>query len=200
MPRNLHQWQSRLENLDPSRIELGLDRIRTVFNKLPLNICNSKIILVAGTNGKGSTVAALQALLIQHGMTVGTYTSPHLQRFNERIQFQGVPLDDQDLIEAFEMVEALRSETVLTYFEFVTLAAIVALAAKQPQYLIFEVGLGGRLDAVNILDADLSIITGIALDHTEWLGKIWRVSVLKKPEFTVLASQLFLPRHRYPIR
>lgn len=165
----LTQWQAYLESLDPSRIELGLERVRGVFNTLDLSI-QGKVIVVGGTNGKGSTVAALQALLMNEGGTVGSYVSPHLQNFNERICYQGVPVSDDELIDAFQRVEIACAETTLTYFEFITLAAIVLLAQKSPDYLIFEVGLGGRLDAVNILDADIAIVTGVALDHTDWLG------------------------------
>ena len=166
----LPRWLAYLESLDPGRIELGLDRIQRVFNELGPSI-RSEIVVVGGTNGKGSTVAVLQALLLSQGSTVGSYVSPHLQTFNERICFQSVPVDDEALVQAFQSVEGGRGDTPLTYFEFTTLAAIQLLAQKDPDYLIFEVGLGGRLDAVNILDADISIVTGVALDHTDWLGK-----------------------------
>lgn len=177
MPTNLAQWQTYLESLDPTRIELGLERVQTVFKALKLSI-SSKIIVVAGTNGKGSTVSALQALFLSENATVGSYVSPHLQRFNERICFQGSPVNDGELIDAFQCIENVRTnagvdtdnKVALTYFEFTTLAAIKLLSDKQPDYLIFEVGLGGRLDAVNILDADIAIVTGVALDHTDWLG------------------------------
>lgn len=169
MRQTLDQWQSYLESLDPTRIELGLERAKTVLKRLQLSI-SSKIIIVGGTNGKGSTVAALQALLLSEGKTLGSYVSPHLQVFNERICYQGQPVTDDELIHAFERVEHARESTALTYFEFTTLAAIQLLVEKKPDYLIFEVGLGGRLDAVNILDADIAIITGVAMDHTDWLG------------------------------
>lgn len=165
----LGQWQQHLESLDPSRIELGLARVQQVFQRLDLKI-SSNVILVAGTNGKGSTVAALQALLLSTGASVGSYVSPHLQKFNERVCYQAEPVTDAELVQAFQRVEMVRGDTHLTYFEFTTLAAIALLHSKQPDYLIFEVGLGGRLDAVNILDADISVVTGIALDHTDWLG------------------------------
>lgn len=166
---NLQEWQLKLEALDPSRIELGLKRVKQVFQRLSPGI-RSEIILVGGTNGKGSAVAALEALLLAQGLTVGAYTSPHLQRFNERVRYQGEPVPDDGLVKAFERVAAVQQDTDLTYFEFTTLGAIELLAEKKPDYMIFEVGLGGRLDAVNILDADIAIVTGVALDHTDWLG------------------------------
>ena len=169
MSRSLEDWLRHLESLNPSRIELGLSRVKQVFANLDLTI-NSQIVLVAGTNGKGSTVAALQSLLMSQGGTVGTYCSPHLQSFTERICLQGKPVANDDLAQAFDRVEAARSGIDLTYFEYTTLAAIDLLSRKQPDFLVFEVGLGGRLDAVNILDADVSVVTGIGLDHTDWLG------------------------------
>ena len=169
MTLNLHEWQQKLESMDPGKIELGLDRVKTVFNHLGIRF-KGKVILVAGTNGKGSTVAALEALLLQQGATVGAYTSPHLQHFNERARFSGHAASDEDLVSAFNRVEAARREISLTYFEFTTLGVMWYFADKNPDYMIYEVGLGGRLDAVNILDPDISVITGVALDHTDWLG------------------------------
>ena len=167
--KSLADWQAYLESLNPSKIQLGLQRVQRVFSALDPDI-SGKIIVVAGTNGKGSTVAALQAMLLSQGATVGAYVSPHLQVFNERICYQGHPVKDDELVKAFEAVERAQSNVPLTYFEFTTLAAIHLLARKNPQYLVFEVGLGGRLDAVNVLDADISIVTGVAMDHMEWLG------------------------------
>ena len=167
--KSLADWQAQLESLNPSKIQLGLERVQRVFSALDPDI-SGKIIVVAGTNGKGSTVAALQAMLLSQGATVGAYVSPHLQVFNERICYQGLPVKDDELVKAFEAVEQAQNNVPLTYFEFTTLAAIQLLARKNPQYLVFEVGLGGRLDAVNVLDADISIVTGVAMDHMEWLG------------------------------
>jgi dihydrofolate synthase/folylpolyglutamate synthase len=169
LPSGLQAWQQKLESLDPGKIELGLDRVKSVFARL--NICFSgKIILVAGTNGKGSAVAALEALLLRQNASVGAYTSPHLQQFNERARYNGYVASDDDLVAAFNKVEQVRNDTPLTYFEFTTLAVMAYFAKKSPDYMIYEVGLGGRLDAVNILDADIAMITGVALDHTDWLG------------------------------
>lgn len=169
MQPSLQEWQNKLESMDPRKIELGLDRVKSVFDRLAIQF-SGKIILIAGTNGKGSTVAALEALLLQQGASVGAYTSPHLQHFNERARYNGQVASDEDLVVAFNRVEAARGDTPLTYFEFTTLAVILYFAEKKPDYMIYEVGLGGRLDAVNILDPEIAVITGVALDHTDWLG------------------------------
>lgn len=166
---NLQEWQRKLESMDPRKIELGLDRVKSVFDRLAIQF-SGKIILVAGTNGKGSTVAAMEALLLQQGASVGAYTSPHLQHFNERARYNGQVASDEDLAVAFNKVETARGDTPLTYFEFTTLAVMQYFSEKNPDYMIYEVGLGGRLDAVNILDPEIAIITGVALDHTDWLG------------------------------
>jgi len=170
---DLQQWQARLEALDPQRIQPGLERVAAVYARLDPQL-DCRTVVIGGTNGKGSAVAALEALLRAQGARVGAYTSPHLQKFNERVRYQGRDLNDTDLCAAFAVVErAVESccaAVDLTYFEFTTLAALWALAQKKPDFLLAEVGLGGRLDAVNILDADISAVTGVALDHTEWLG------------------------------
>ena len=167
---NLPAWLQYLEKLHPVTIELGLDRIRHVAARLPLQLADTRIITIAGTNGKGSTAALLEALLLEAGRTVGLYRSPHLLVYNERVQINGSMVSDASLCDAFDRVEAARGETSLTYFEFGTLAALLLFADQALDFLVLEVGLGGRLDAVNILDADVAIITNIALDHMEWLG------------------------------
>lgn len=165
----LQQWLHYLEALHPKAIEMGLDRIRSVADKLPLQSTAVKFV-VAGTNGKGSTCAMLEAILLASGWRVGMYTSPHLIDFNERARINGETVSDADLIEAFKAVQAARGEISLTYFEFTTLA-IMLLFAKQPlDAWVMEVGLGGRLDAVNIIDADCAIVTSVDLDHQDWLG------------------------------
>ncbi len=166
----LQKWLNHLETLNPDKINLGLDRIRTVADPLKLAIFNCPIITVTGTNGKGSTVALLECLFLNAGYRVGAYTSPHLFRFNERIRIQGEPIDDASLCQAFEHIETARGDTYLTYFEFTTLAAFDLFQGAQLDILILEVGLGGRLDAVNLVDADVAVITTIALDHQEYLG------------------------------
>lgn len=159
-----------METLHPSEIELGLARIKTVADRLNINPSPAKVILVAGTNGKGSFVATLQKLLLASGASVGAYTSPHLLAYNERISINGVFADDKMLCEAFEAIDKARGEISLTYFEFGTLAAFLIFQTTNVAYWLCEIGLGGRLDAVNILHPDISVITSIDLDHQEWLG------------------------------
>jgi dihydrofolate synthase/folylpolyglutamate synthase len=156
--------------MHPSEIELGLERVRAVADRLQLSPGSMKTVVVAGTNGKGSTVAALQAIALEHGLSVGAYTSPHILEFNERVQLDGEPVSDASLCQAFSAVEQARGDVQLTYFEFTTLAALVCFDAFQPHWRILEVGLGGRLDAVNIVDADVTLVTNIQLDHEAWLG------------------------------
>lgn len=171
----LNDWLIHLESLHPKGqggIELGLERVARVKAELQQRQC-CPVIIVGGTNGKGSTCAYLEAIYVAAGYRVGCYTSPHLLAYNERVRIDGVPIDDAALCAAFARVEAARlvaGGVALTYFEFGTLAAWEAFAARQMQVIILEVGLGGRLDAVNIYDPDVAIVTGIALDHTDWLG------------------------------
>ncbi|WP_166268321.1 bifunctional tetrahydrofolate synthase/dihydrofolate synthase [Marinobacter caseinilyticus] len=169
-PATLNQWLSYLESIHPQEIDLGLDRVLLVLRKLFPRKPASRVITVAGTNGKGSTVACLEALLRVAGRTTGAYTSPHLERYNERIRINGVDVDDGSIVAAFEQIEKARGSVSLTYFEFSTLAAFLIMEAHGVDDWILEVGLGGRLDAVNVLDADLAIITSVDIDHTAWLG------------------------------
>ncbi|MGO1460993.1 MAG: bifunctional tetrahydrofolate synthase/dihydrofolate synthase [Marinobacter sp.] len=164
------QWLSWLELIHPTDIDLGLDRVLVVLRRLFRHKPDARVITLAGTNGKGSTVGTLEALLKAAGRRTGAYTSPHLQRYNERIRIDGVDIDDSALICAFEKVEAARGSVTLTYFEFGTLAAFVALEESGVQDWILEVGLGGRLDAVNVIDPDLAIITSVDIDHVTFLG------------------------------
>ena len=166
----LGQWLSWLESIHPTEIDLGLDRVLVVLRRLFRKKPTARVITVAGTNGKGSTVATLEALLQAAGRRTGAYTSPHLQNYNERVRIDSLDIDDATLIAAFEKVEAARGSETLTYFEFGTLAAFVALNASGVQDWILEVGLGGRLDAVNVIDADMAIITSIDIDHVAFLG------------------------------
>lgn len=170
----LGAWLRWLETQHPkgqAGIELGLERVRKVLAalghapRLPF-----PLITVAGTNGKGSSVAMLEAVLLAAGYQVGTYTSPHLLRYNERVRLGGEPVADEVLIRAFARVEAARQDIPLTYFEFGTLAALEVLLEAQVEVAILEVGMGGRLDAVNVVDANYALITNVALDHTEYLG------------------------------
>ena len=166
----LDDWLARLQALHPREIELGLTRVSRVAERMQLDLSASRVVIVGGTNGKGSTVAALQAIGLHHGLSVGSYTSPHLLHFNERIRIDGQALDDATLCQLFEEVERARGDVSLTYFEFSTLAALRVFQHHRPHWCILEVGLGGRLDAVNIVDPDVAVVTNIQLDHQDWLG------------------------------
>ncbi len=168
-PTRLEDWLRHLERLHPKTIELGLDRVLAVKDSLKL-VPNFPLILVGGTNGKGSTCAMLEAMLLAAGYRVGLYTSPHLIRYNERIRIDGRMASDAGLCEAFEAVEAARGDTTLTYFEFGTLAAMWQFTQAKIEVAILEVGLGGRLDAVNAFEPDVAIVTTVDLDHMEYLG------------------------------
>ncbi|MCH8277560.1 MAG: bifunctional folylpolyglutamate synthase/dihydrofolate synthase [Proteobacteria bacterium] len=165
----MSDWLSWLETCSPNEIELGLERVQVVLERLGLQR-PGHLLLVAGTNGKGSCVAMLQALLLASGVSVGAYTSPHVLRYNERIAVNGTPATDLEIIAAFERVEAVRADVPLTYFEYGTLAAMVVFAAAEVQAWVLEVGMGGRLDATNVLDPTAVLITNVSLDHCDWLG------------------------------
>ncbi|ATH82652.1 bifunctional tetrahydrofolate synthase/dihydrofolate synthase [Ectopseudomonas mendocina] len=168
--RSLGEWLAYLEQLHPSAIDMGLERSREVAQRLGLGKPAPLVITVTGTNGKGSTCAFLASLLRSQGRKVGVYSSPHLLRYNERVVIDGREVDDAELCQAFAAVEAARGETSLTYFEMGTLAAFWLFERATLDAVVLEVGLGGRLDAVNLVDADLALITSIGLDHADWLG------------------------------
>lgn len=167
---SLSAWLTHLESLHPKDIELGLDRVKLVFNQLNLDFSASKIVLLAGTNGKGTSCHLLQQILTQHGYQVGCYNSPHIHDYRERVTLDNKWFSEQQHCDVFAQIEAARGDTPLTYFEFGTLAAITMLAQAKPDFILLEVGLGGRLDATNIVEPDLSIITTIDIDHKDWLG------------------------------
>jgi len=167
---SLNEWLSYFENRPQQEIQLGLSRIKTVAEQLKLIPLDAIVITVAGTNGKGSTVAMLEAIYCEAGYRVGAYTSPHLLFFNERIRLNQQPVSDDSLCHAFTRIEEARGSIHLTYFEMATLAALLTFKQSQLDVVILEVGLGGRLDATNIVDADLAIITTIDFDHEEHLG------------------------------
>ncbi len=169
-PQGLAQWLALLERRHPRAIDLGLERVSAVWRAMGAPRPAPRVITVGGTNGKGSTVAFIEAAARAQGWRVGAYTSPHLLRYNERLRIAGVDADDAALVSAFEAVEAARGEVSLTYFEFGTLAAFWLLARASLDLAVLEVGLGGRLDAVNLIDADVAVVTTVALDHTDWLG------------------------------
>ncbi|MDT8438786.1 MAG: folylpolyglutamate synthase/dihydrofolate synthase family protein [Wenzhouxiangellaceae bacterium] len=161
-----------LEQRTPERrIELGLDRVAAVFERLAPDLSDTRIVSIAGTNGKGSTVAFLESLAHSSGRSCLAYTSPHVAEFAERIRLNGQALADGPIADALERVERLRGDVPLTWFEQVTLAALVIAGDLRPDWLLAEVGLGGRLDAVNVLDADVAVITSIGLDHQQFLGR-----------------------------
>jgi len=159
-----------MESCHPTEIELGLERIHQVADLLSVDLSFATVVTVAGTNGKGSTISYLQQIYVDAGYSVGTFTSPHFLKYNERIQLNGVCVSDQQLCDVFARIDQARGDISLTYFEFGTLAALLVFMDEQPDLVLLEVGLGGRLDAVNIIDADIAIVTTIALDHTDWLG------------------------------
>lgn len=167
---SLSQWLRWLEGLNPQRIELGLERVRRVHVAMGAPAPARRVISVGGTNGKGSTVALIEACARHAGWRVGAYTSPHILRYQERIRIDGLEIDETRLLAAFEAVEQARAGVPLTYFEFGTLAALACFAAADLDLAILEVGLGGRLDAVNLIDADVSVLTSVDLDHQAWLG------------------------------
>jgi len=215
LPLSLDEWLELLETRHPKEIELGLDRVGRVAKQLGLLPSNSfkldspeldssisddgkkiphpiakKIIIVAGTNGKGSCIAAIDSILRSAGYQVGTYTSPHFIRYNERICINGVHIDDGSICTAFERIEAAREDVSLSYFEFGTLAAFLIMAEHELDVAVLEVGLGGRLDAVNILDADIAVVTSIALDHEDWLGSDLNIIAAEKAAIGRLGKPL----------
>jgi dihydrofolate synthase/folylpolyglutamate synthase len=168
--RSLDDWLRLQETVHGQGIDLGLTRVRSVAERLRLLPFPVRTIIVAGTNGKGSTVACLAALLRAHGLRAGAFTSPHLLRYHERIRVDGAEATDAELIAAFEAIDAARADTTLTFFEYNALAALLVFRARKVDWAVLEVGLGGRLDAVNIVDADAAIVCSIGLDHADWLG------------------------------
>jgi len=168
----LTDWLRRIElaHLEPERIELGLERVAAVHARMALPRPARQVITIAGTNGKGSTAAFIEAIARAAGWRVGVYTSPHLLRYHERVRIDGAEATDAQLVAAFQAVEAARGDTPLTYFETGTLAALWAFAREPLDLAVLEVGLGGRLDAVNVVDADVAVITTVDFDHQDWLG------------------------------
>jgi len=168
--RTLAEWLALQESVHPKTIDMGLARVSSVARTLGVDKPTSKVITVGGTNGKGSTVAHLDAFLRTAGASTGMFTSPHFLRYNERIRVDGVEVGDAELVDAFERIEAARGSTTLTFFEFNALAALVIFADRRVDVAILEVGLGGRLDAVNLVDADVAVVCSIGFDHRDYLG------------------------------
>ncbi|MDX7920350.1 bifunctional tetrahydrofolate synthase/dihydrofolate synthase [Aeromonas media] len=168
--RSLVDWLSYLERIHPVNIDMGLERVGAVARRMGLTQLPFKVITVAGTNGKGSSCAMAASILMAAGYQVGVYSSPHLLRFTERVRIDGAELSDSEHCAAFAEVEAARGEIALTFFEFATLAGLWLFCRAAPDVLLLEVGLGGRLDATNVVESDVALITSIALDHCDWLG------------------------------
>lgn len=195
---SLHEWLDWQEGLHPSTIELGLERVTKVFKRLHSSLPSIPVITVAGTNGKGSSVALLESIYQKAGYQTGVYTSPHLLRYNERIHLNGEEVDDDVICEAFERIDQARlennTEISLTYFEFGSLAALDIFYRAKPDVIILEVGLGGRLDVVNIIDADVALITSIGIDHTAWLGHdretiaVEKAGIMRKNQPVIFSS------------
>ena len=166
----VNEWLEWQQTVHPLNIDFKLERILSVYEKLDVAKVAEKIITVAGTNGKGSTVSFLESILCKNNINVGTFTSPHILKYNERIKINGKEVDDELLLNVFELIDQKRGNTTLTYFEFATLSAFYLFSKADLDVVVLEVGLGGRLDATNIIDSDVSIITSIGIDHTEFLG------------------------------
>ena len=196
--KSLQDWLQYQQTLHPQDIELGLERIKSVLIRLQNVAFSCPVVLVGGTNGKGSTVALLQSIYHEAGYSTACYTSPHLIHYNERIQINGEPIGDEELISAFAAVEQARQGDLLTYFEFGTLAALKLFAEARPDILLLEVGLGGRLDAVNILDADVSIVTNVALDHMDWLGDSVEKIAVEKAGIARAGKPFIVAQHEPP--
>jgi len=167
---SLEMWLDYLTNIHTSAIDLGLDRVQAVATKANLTKPAKHIITVAGTNGKGSTCALMEAILLDAGYSVGVYSSPHLIRYNERVRINGQDLPDEKHTQAFDFIEKERGDISLSFFEYGTLAALRLFQTEQVDVVLLEVGLGGRLDATNIVEHDVSVITSLAVDHVDWLG------------------------------
>ncbi len=167
---NLPEWLEHIEQLHPRAWDLGLERVAAVAERLDLVHPATRVVLIAGTNGKGTTCEAIDRLCRAAGLSTGKSTSPHLVRFNERIVVDGQPAPDDEIIAAFDAIEAARQEISLSYFEFASLASMFIFRQRQVDVAILEIGLGGRLDAMNVVAPDVSVITRIALDHQQWLG------------------------------
>ncbi|MEW6981741.1 bifunctional tetrahydrofolate synthase/dihydrofolate synthase [Colwelliaceae bacterium 6471] len=168
--KSLAEWLSYLETIHSTEIDLGLARIQSVATTLGIDLSFAQVITVAGTNGKGTTCAFLENALLNENKSVAVYSSPHIERFNERLRLNKQDVDDSSLVSAFEIIEEKRGTTSLTYYEYTTLAAFIVLMQTRPDFIILEVGLGGRLDATNIINANISVITTVDLDHQAFLG------------------------------
>ena len=178
--KTLDEWLDWQESLHTQEVDLGLERVQKVYRKLFPNGVPFQVITVAGTNGKGSTITFIDSIYQQSDFKIGAFTSPHLIKYNERFSVNGKMASDERICQAFDTIEVLRGNTSLTYFEFSTLAALVIFANEKVAIAVLEIGLGGRLDSVNIVDPNVSVITNIAIDHTDYLGDTREVIGLEK--------------------
>lgn len=176
----LSEWLDWLETLHPQKIDLGLERVTEVANRMRLLPLTAHVITIAGTNGKGSSVQMFEEIFAAAGVSTGSYTSPHVHQYNERIRINGQPVADQNICQAFATIDAARAEISLSYFEFSTLAALLIHQQQNVKVIVLEVGLGGRLDATNIVAADIAVVTNIALDHMHYLGDTVEAIALEK--------------------
>jgi dihydrofolate synthase/folylpolyglutamate synthase len=197
--RSLAEWLRWQETLNPLEIDLGLDRVRAVADRLDFRPPPGSVFLIAGTNGKGSVVNTLHQVCHEQGVVTGTYTSPHLSRYNERVCIAGSPVDDAQFVAAFDAIEAVRGELPLTYFEYGTLAAFWILSRAAVDVWIIEVGLGGRLDATNIIEPDFSLITTIDFDHQTFLGNTLAAIATEKAGILRAAGQGFFGDNEVPL-
>ena len=195
---SLDSWLDYIQTTGPKEIKLGLERIKPVYEKIIKSNLTSKIIVVGGTNGKGTTAEFLSQLLITKKRTVGTFTSPHLFNFNERIKINGQAVSEKHIINSFKLIEEKRGSTHFTYFDFSTLAALLIFNEFNVDFMVLEIGLGGRFDPVNIVDSDIAILTNVELDHQEWLGNNREVIGKEKAAIFKFQKPAIFGQHSIP--
>ena len=195
---SLEYWLDYIQTVGSKEIDLGLQRIKPIYEQLIKSKISSKVIVVGGTNGKGTTTEFLGQLLVSKHKTVGTFTSPHLFNFNERIKINGKSVSDESIIESFKLIEESRGSTNLTYFDFSTLAALLIFNKSKVDYMVLEIGLGGRLDPVNIVDSDIAILTNVELDHQDWLGEDRESIGKEKADIFKLHKPVIIGQHEVP--
>ncbi len=192
---HLSDWLVYINSNRPNEGEFGLDRLKGVYNKIVTKSIAQKTILVGGTNGKGTTTEYLKNFLITAGYKVGSYTSPHLMKFNERIKINNEPVTDKKIVQSFKKVDDLKKDTRLTYFDYATLACFDIFSQEDLDYAILEIGIGGKYDPVNLICADLSIVTNVELDHEKWLGSTveeigsQKAAIFKSGKISILGSK-----------
>jgi len=195
---SLEYWLDYIQTVGPKETDLELQRIKPIYEQLIKSKIASKVIVVGGTNGKGTTTEFLGQLLVSKHKVVGTFTSPHLFNFNERIKINGKPVSDESIIESFKLIEESRGSINLTYFDFSTLAALLIFNKSKVDYMVLEIGLGGRLDPVNIVDSDIAILTNVELDHQDWLGEDRESIGKEKADIFKLRKPVIIGQHEVP--